>query len=270
MIHKNGGTIKQFLSRRAIILGGPLLAIDITPEELTFLLLEVKRVLRGRAIYVETRNFNDYGQWRSIFEESGFIYDPHLSFQVHCEKWEDMEQRIGKHRRRYIRLSVREGALPVENPSLEQVRQFYVVLENLYRTKVKMPLYPWHFFEELYKLDTCKFILINYQGQIIGGSVCVCLKDRGVYEWFACGKDGEYKNVYPSSITKYAGMKYAHDNHYPIFDMMGAGRPDEKYGVRDFKAEFGGELVEHGRFKYICNKPLYALGKFAVGIMKKR
>ena len=29
---------------------------------------------------------------------------------------------------------------------------------------------------------------------------------------------------------------------------MGAGSPDEDYGVRDFKAKFGGRLVEPGRF----------------------
>ena len=53
--------------------------------------------------------------------------------------------------------------------------------------------------------------------------------------------------------------------------MMGAGSPgDGGYGVRDFKAKFGGELVEYGRFRYVANKPLYALGKWAVNLMKKR
>ena len=53
--------------------------------------------------------------------------------------------------------------------------------------------------------------------------------------------------------------------------MMGAGAPgDGGYGVRDFKAKFGGELVEYGRFRYVANKPLYTLGKWAVNLMKKR
>ena len=34
---------------------------------------------------------------------------------------------------------------------------------------------------------------------------------------------------------------------YRLFDFGGAGRPDEAYGVRDFKAKFGGELVNYGR-----------------------
>ena len=53
--------------------------------------------------------------------------------------------------------------------------------------------------------------------------------------------------------------------------MMGAGAPgDGGYGVREFKAKFGGELVEYGRFKYICNKPLYAIGKLGVKLMKRK
>ena len=32
------------------------------------------------------------------------------------------------------------------------------------------------------------------------------------------------------------------------FDFGGAGRPDERYGVREFKAKFGGQQVNYGRF----------------------
>ena len=269
VIQKDGGRVKRFFSRRAIILGGPALACDITETELTHLLYSIRQWLKKKAIYIEARNFNDYSAWRSIFSHCGFDYEPHLNFHVRCKNWEEVEQRIGKHRRRYIRLSIREGASVVENPTLNQVYQYYSLLEDLYKTKVKTPLYPWHFFEELYKLDSCRFILIEYQGKIIGGSVCVYLKERAIYEWFACGKDGVYKNIHPSSLTKYAGIQFAHDNGYPVFDMMGAGKPDEQYGVRDFKAEFGGDLVEFGRFKYVCNKPLFAIGKFGVKWMKR-
>ena len=50
---------------------------------------------------------------------------------------------------------------------------------------------------------------------------------------------------------------------------MGAGKPDDHYGVRDFKQEFGGKLVEHGRYKYI-NKPLlYKIGEIGVKLLRK-
>jgi lipid II:glycine glycyltransferase (peptidoglycan interpeptide bridge formation enzyme) len=43
-------------------------------------------------------------------------------------------------------------------------------------------------------------------------------------------------------------------------DLMGAGRPDEQYGVRDFKAEFGGEMVEYGRYVYAHRSLMYKMG----------
>jgi lipid II:glycine glycyltransferase (peptidoglycan interpeptide bridge formation enzyme) len=52
--------------------------------------------------------------------------------------------------------------------------------------------------------------------------------------------------------------------------MMGAGKPDEGYGVRDFKAKFGGELVEHGRYLYLCKPMMYKLGKKIIEQLKKR
>ncbi|MBR4804274.1 MAG: peptidoglycan bridge formation glycyltransferase FemA/FemB family protein, partial [Bacteroidales bacterium] len=222
-----------------------------------------------KAIYVESRNFNDYGRWRMTFEKFGFEYEQHLNFHVDCTDWETVETNIGKHRRRYIRQSLKNGATIVNNPTEGQIEKYYSILLDLYRTKVKMPLYPFEFFNNLYKLHSCRFILIEFNNEIIGGSVCMCLSGKAVYEWFACGMDGVYKGVHPSSLTKYAGMRFAHENNFAVFDMMGAGKPDEDYGVRDFKAEFGGKLVEHGRFRYVCNPFLFKLGTFGVKILKK-
>ena len=261
--------IKQFFTRRAIIIGGPCLADDATDEEVETLMTAVREQLRSKAIYIETRNFNDYSKWKDAFAKAGFSYQPHLNFHVHTDRaWENIENNIGKHRRKYIRLSFRDGAIIEENPTIEQVRAYYDILQDLYRTKVKMPLMPWSFFEKLYHMESCKYLLVLYEGQVVGGSTCMLLPGHGVYEWYACGQDGVFKNIHPSSVTKYAGMKYACDNGYAVFDMMGAGKPDEEYGVRDFKAEFGGELIEHGRFQCIAKPLLYKIGVMGVNLLK--
>ena len=262
--------IKQYFTCRSIIIGGPLLAEDISDDALSALLVAAKQVTKG-AIYVETRNFNDYSNWKGIFEQCGFQYQPHLNFHVDTTKpWETIENNIGKHRRKYIRLSYRDGVEVELKPTLQQVKEYYAVLQDLYRTKVKMPLQPWSFFERLYHLPSCKYLLVLYNNQVVGGSICMTLKNHGVYEWYACGKDGVYRNIHPSSVTKHIGMKYAADNGYKVFDMMGAGKPNEAYGVRDFKAEFGGKLVEHGRFLCIRKPLLYWIGKMGVKMLKKR
>jgi len=63
--------------------------------------------------------------------------------------------------------------------------------------------------------------------------------------------------------------RYAVQNGYQHFDMMGAGKPNDGYGVRDFKAKFGGQLVEYGRFLYVLNPLLYNIGKLGVKLLKK-
>lgn len=262
-------SIKQFLTRRAIIIGGPLLDKNISDEALKILLLAVKRLLKD-VIYIETRNFNDYTQWKSIFEHCGFNYQPHLNFHVDTTSVDLVESRLGKNRKRDIKTSIRDGATVIEHPTIEQVRTYYAMLKHLYTTKIKTPLFSWDFFEKLYAHPNGRFILVELNGEIIGGTVCVELPERCLYEWFVCGRDGEWKSIFPSSLATYAGIRYAAEYGCSRFDMMGAGKPDEAYGVRDFKARFGGKQVEHGRFLCVRKPLLYRIGKLGVKLLKKR
>ena len=268
-IQRDGGRIKQYFSRRAIINGGPLLADDISEEALALLLNETKIQLQGKAIYVESRNFEDYSPYKDVFARCGYEYVPHLNFHIDTTSEEIVNQNLGKSRKRDIRTSFRDGAEIVDSPTLEDVHDFYAILFDLYRNKVKTPLYPFSFFELLYQQDYSKFLLVRLNGIIIGGTVCVCLSGYAIYEWFACGEDGVHKNIYPSTVATYAGICYATQHGYQHFDMMGAGKPDEDYGVRDFKAKFGGKVIENGRFLYVNTPFLYTIGKVGVLLMKR-
>ena len=266
---KENNAIKQHLTCRAIIIGGPLLADDATDEEVAILLQAIRR-LGDKAIYVETRNFHDYSRWKAVFEANGFAYQLHLNFHVDTNSPEVVDQNLGKSRKRDIRTTIRDGVTPVYQPTIEQVRAYYDILLDLYKTKVKTPLFKWEWFEQLYKVNSARFILTELEGKIVGGTVCMVLPGKALYEWFACGIDGVYPHIYPSTYATYLGIKYAAENGYPLFDFMGAGKPDEPYGVRDFKAEFGGELVEHGRFLCIRKPLLYWIGKMGVKWLKGR
>ena len=89
------------------------------------------------------------------------------------------------------------------------------------------------------------------------------------YEWYVCGMDDTYKTLYPSELATYAGLKYAANNGCSRFDYMGAGKPGVPYGVRDFKALFGGELVEHGRYLHICKPLIYKTGEFIIHLISR-
>ena len=268
-IQKDGSRVKQFFSRRAIINGGPWLAEDIRETELENLLRQCIDGLKRRAIYIETRNYSDYSQFRPTFEKLGFVYEPHYDYQVELSDGNAWEGRMESSRRRFVKSSFQQGAVIVANPTREDVKGFYTVLQDLYRKRIKKPLFPLSFFLQLLNTVFCKYILVEYQQEIIGGMLCV-FDDDSVYEWFVCGKDGCYPKIYPSTLATWAAIRFAAEHGFKRFDMMGAGAPgDGGYGVREFKAKFGGELVEYGRFVYVCSRPLYNIGKAAVSIMKK-
>ena len=231
----------------------------------------LKKKLHKKAIFIETRNFNDYSRWRSVFEQSGFDYEPHYDVQVDTTSIELVNSKLDRNRRRNIKKALENGVVIDENPTADDLRQLYSMLEELYTTKVKTPLFPYEFFEKLRKLPSSLFFVAkNAEGQLLGGLVCVALDHRAVYAWLACGDDFNFKSLSPSVMVNYAGVSYAAREGMPRFDFMGAGKPDDGgYGVRDFKLKFGGELVEYGRYVHVCNRLLFGIGKLGVRILKK-
>ncbi len=273
--------LKQFFTRRAIILGGPCIADDATDAEVIALLEAVKTKTRNledtknifnryTPIYIECRNFNDYSKWKGTFERAGFEYKEHLNFHVDCRDKEAMWERLSENRRRQVRKAqATVECLTNERVNELEVREWYEILRELYRTKVKTPLWPVEFFLEAYRQGVGKFLLVKHEGRIIGGNMVVT-DGKVVYEWFECGMNAEYKEQYPSVMATWAGITLAQETGCARYDMMGAGEPGVPYGVRDFKSEFGGELVEHGRFLCVNKPMLYHMGVLAVILLKRK
>lgn len=262
--------IKQFFSRRAIIIGGPALANDATDEEVETLLSAVRQHLQSQAIYIETRNFNDYSRWKDAFAKSAFEYVPHLNFHVDCTDKEAMDGKLSENRKRQIKKAVKSGIEISEAQCEQEINEWYEILLHLYKTRVKTPLFPLSFFIEFYRHGFGKYLLVKYEGKVIGGIMCPILEGRCIYEWFVCGMDTEYRNQNPSVMATYAAMEFGNAHGLARFDFMGAGKPNEPYGVREFKARFGGDEVEFGRFLCVTKPVLYKIGVLAVKILKHK
>ena len=269
-IMADGGTVKQFFSKRAIIPAGVMIHPDCTTNELALLLRTTRKELKSKAIYTEMRNYFDYSAYKTVFEQNGFEYKAHLNFHVATPSVEIALKNLSSTKRRDVKLSLKEGASITNTKSQTDWDAYFELLNHLYSSKIKTPLFPKSFFDQLLHQSEAHLFAIHFNGELIGGSLCVELKERILYEWFVCGKDGQFKNIYPSTLATWAAIEYAAEQNHTYFDMMGAGKPDEGYGVREFKSKFGGELVEHGRFLSINNRLLYSLGKKAVEIIKKR
>lgn len=265
----DGGALKRFFSRRAIVPGGLLLNIAISQTSITLLLKHVAQVLSKKAIYIEIRNYNDYSCYRTPIEFAGFKYSPHLNFRVKISNLDEAFQKLNSSKRRQIKMTLKAGVRIEEAKTPQDINEFYELLRELYSTKIKLPLFPLNFFQQLNELSNAKILVIKNNEEVIGGIACVFLDKRVVYEWFVCGKDGTEKNLYPSVLATWAGIEYAARNGFEYFDFMGAGKPDESYGVREFKSKFGGELVSYGRFLYVYKPLVYKLAKCYFNVLKK-
>ena len=281
--------LKQYFTRRAIIFGGPALADDATDEEAYALMQAVRNQLKilcfrearsegmedlrlkifSEAIYVETRKFGDYGRWKGAFERAGFVYKPHYDIHVDCSGAVPIETVLSDNRRRQVKRALAAGAEIGEARNEGDIGDWYEILAKLYKTKVRVPLPPKEFFIEFYRQKRGIYLMVRYKGRVIGGMMCPIMEGKAIYEWYVCGDDEHYHDQYPSVMATWAAIEYANKKGIKRFDFMGAGEPGVAYGVRDFKMEFGGELVEHGRFIAIGKPLLYRVGVLGVKILKR-
>ncbi|TNE47348.1 MAG: GNAT family N-acetyltransferase [Bacteroidetes bacterium] len=272
VFQSNGSGIKSWLSRRLIIWGGPLLAeksLDQKEEVARKLLEETKKHAQGKAIFIEFRNFFDTSPLQGTFEAAGFVYKPHLNYLVKTDDEAAVQKRLSSNRKRQIKSSLKLGATIGAPESEQDILDFYSILQKLYKEKVKKPLPDPNLFLKFWKSPLARIFLIRYEGKVVGGIACPIYRNQVIYEWYVCGEDGLVKGLNPSVLATWAPIEYGLKNGYDHFDFMGAGKPDEDYGVRDFKARFGGTEVCFGRYEMVVNKPLYRLGKLGLQVYQK-
>ena len=118
----------------------------------------------------------------------------------------------------------------------------------------------------------CPFItiLVQHNNRIIGGITCPFHPGRTMYEWYVCGLDHAYKSrdIHPSVLATWGALDYAARQGIQRFDFMGLGKPEEPYGVRDFKARFGGKWVNHGRFSRVNKRMGYAISELVYNLKR--
>jgi hypothetical protein len=282
--------IGRRLSSRLVVYGGPLLAgtNEQKREALDMLLGELSRSTRGKALFTQFRNYFSWEGCLDVFEKHGFGFLERLNYIIRIPdtgcRMPDTGCRIpgmSASRRRQIRKGLGSGAVIIEPENLEQVREFYDILYRLYRYKVRKPLADWSFFENFYKrtlpntetLQHCNtepigiIRLVQYRAKIIGGILAPVFRDQCIYEWYVCGLDREYREQHPSVLATWAALQYAMEHNIRYFDFMGVGKPGVPYGVRDFKARFGGEEVNYGRLTRINNKFLYHIAELGFNVL---
>jgi serine/alanine adding enzyme len=245
-----GGPLRR-LTTRAIAYGSVLCAPSPEGKEALVMLLQTyKREVRNSALFTELRNLSDLSGLQPVLNDNGFAYEDHLNYLVDLNRPpEAVLQSIGRRTRKKIRRALRQGEVIIEEvDQREQVSLCYELLQKTYAV-AQVPLADWSLFEAafdiLYSRGMVKFLLARVGDSYVAGSVELVYKDT-IYGWYG-GMDRAFSDYIPNELLLWHVFQWGAENGYKVYDFGGAGKPDEEYGVRDFKAKFGGELVSFGR-----------------------
>jgi serine/alanine adding enzyme len=253
------------VAARMLMYAEPLcLESDRGMEALRALVEEHDRRMRGAALFAEVRPLTGAAFEKEPLTSSGYVQEPYLNYLIDTSTPpEAMLARMNSHGRRDVRRGLRQN-LPVEDiTTREDMLCLYSLLEETY-AHARVPLAPCELFlrafDILGPLGRIKAFLVRHQGAPLAGNVVLCFKDS-VFFWFAGLHRGT--NLMAMEVATFAALEWAHRNGYRTFDLGGAGRPDKPYGVRDFKAKLGGELVQFGRYRKVYSPVGLALAERA-------
>ena len=268
VVIKEKNIYPSFLVSRCLIIGKAEFFSDSISELSAYKLLlkEIDNEFGRKCLFIEFRHPEKNEALNAVFRENNYTYSPW--YNVNNTLSEDY---ISLAKKRQIKSGFKNGASIIEATTEAQVKSFYAILKQLY-SNIKKPLPPIEFFIHFLH-DFCKkgkgvYLLIDFQGKIIGGIMCLFSTNETIYEWYVGSNHSKYKNLYPGVLSVYAATAYGRKNGFRYFDFLGAGQQDTAYTVRDFKLTFGGKLEETSRWQKVNFRVLYKMALFVNKLLK--
>jgi serine/alanine adding enzyme len=250
-----GGRMLQFLTTRAVSYGSALYEPTTEGiEALGLLLRNYVDEIDGRVLFTELRNLSDLTQIQPVFLDHGFWYEDHLNYLISLDQpLHELFLEIGRRTRKQIRHGIRSGDVVIEEAATrEQIETCYRLLKQTYAS-ARVPLADRSLFtaafDVLAPIGMVKFPMAWVGEACVAASVELVYRDT-IYGWYG-GVDRRYVSYTPNELLMWHILKWGAESGYRTYDFGGAGKPDEEYGVRTFKAKFGGRLVCFGR--NVCN-----------------
>jgi len=267
-----GHLLRRF-SSRSVVFGGVLSENGAEGEAaLDLLLRSYVGESGGGSLFTELRNLSSMESNRAILLKNGFMHEDHLNFLINLDHSPDeLLQSIGHRTRKLIRRGLRVAQVAMEEVSTpEGVAACYRILTKTYEN-ARVPLAPFSLFKAAFDLllpkGMVKFSLARVDGIPVATSVELLYK-KTMFGWYG-GVDRSYNEYNPNELLTWTILQWGAMNGYTVYDFGGAGKPNEKYGVRDFKAKFGGELVNFGRNTYVHAPGLLRLSRFGYQLMRR-
>lgn len=243
-------SILRHFSSRSIIMGGPLLSEELSPEEVARFLQEYDKTVSGRALLTQIRPLLDSLNGEKHFLNSGFQREDRLNFLIDIKKSvEELWYSIPKSRRKNIKRAEKNGVEVQEMKNKSQLPVFYDLIRETYK-RVKIPVGDISLFDAAFDIlvpkKMARFYLAMYKGEPIASRVVLDYNGL-VYDWYA-GTSSEHMKLFSNEAIVWRVLEDAADNGFHTFNFGGAGKPGEKAGRYVFKKRFGGNEVIQTRY----------------------
>jgi hypothetical protein len=211
-------------------------------EALACLLRAYNHETAGSVLFTELRNLSNLDDLQPVLVGHGFRFEEHLNYLIDLNRPEDVVYRgITKSGRQTIRTSLNKGTQIEEVTDRQAVGVAYRLLEKVY-SRARVPLASRALFEAAFDVlaarGMLKIFLARAGPHPIGACLVLAYKDR-LIDWYA-GTDRAFAAYGPMELLIWHAIRWGQANGFCVFDFGGAGRPNEDYGPRKFKAKFGG------------------------------
>jgi len=264
----------EFLSKftaRSVILGGPIIK-DNDTEIGKILLKKFDEIISKKVIYSQFRNLWCTKYYKDSFSNCYYNYEEHLNILIDLTIGEEaLWKGLNKSRKEGIRKARRNGLIFEASNSKDIIPTFYNLLKMTYKN-AKLPYPSIDFFYSLSKNlspNNIKFFTLRKENKFLVILVALVF-NRCLYAYYI-GRilDNNYLKMKPVDSLYWEVLLWGLKNGCKTFDWLGAGKPNQEYGVRRFKLQFGGKLVEFGRYEKVYKPFLMKLGKFGLKLKQK-
>lgn len=243
-----GSWIPPYLFTQGRIYGEGEYDEDVNKDEVFALLLEAitKKFKRKLCLYVEFSDISTKMFGYRHFRNNGYFP---INWQEVHNSLHSMppEDRLDDKTKEQIKKAQDMGVITREAESEEEVHNFYKVLKNFYRMKIRRFLPPEKMYSSLNQSDNARIFITLYKNKIIGGCACI-YSGANAYLWYIATRRKTYSFVYPETITMWNAIQSSYEHHYRHIYFLDVGLPYRSNQFRKFILSFGGKPVTKYRW----------------------
>jgi len=233
-------------------------------ESLCELVKEHDRLFQRRALFAEIRPLRASGPERIALERCGYEHLDYLNYLLDTtQPLDQIWGRVHDSAQSHVRKCERRGFEFRHLETPESVDLLYDFLRRTYG-RAGIPLADHSLFEAAYKIlkprNMIELVAV-YHGDKPVAADSMLLFNKQVFAWY--GGSDRMPGVSPAAYLQWREIVWSCEQGYERYDFGGAGWPNIPYGVRDFKASFGGELVCYGRYRKVYSRWKMALAERA-------